>query len=480
MNYSMIIYILGYLLRFEAVFLILPTIVGFIYRETDAFIYLGLSLAIYLLGTIFTQKRSPDKQFHPKEGFVTVAFGWIVLSAFGALPFVLTGDIPSYIDALFETISGFTTTGASILSDVEALSHANLFWRSFTHWIGGMGVFVFILAILPMIGGSTIHLMKAEAPGPSVDKFVPRVKDTAKILYLLYMGITVLQIICLMLAGMPLFDTVTHTFGTVGTGGFGIKNTSIGAYTSLQQNIITFFMIASGVNYTAYFYLISKNFKDAFHLEEVRWYLGIILFSVGIITWNTFGLYSGFSETLRHAFFQVASIITTTGYSTVDFDLWPELSKTVLILLMIIGACAGSTGGGFKVSRILILAKTIKKELSMMIHPREIKKIRMDGHVLKHEVIRSVNVFTIIYFLLFFISILLISIDNFDFTTNFTAVAATINNIGPGLSKVGPTCNFGSYSIFSKIVLMFNMLAGRLELFPMIFLLMPGTWKRNK
>ena len=314
--------------------------------------------------------------------------------------------------------------------------------------------------------------MKAEAPGPSVDKFVPRVKDTAKILYLLYMGITVLQILCLILAGMPLFDTLTHTFGTVGTGGFGIKNTSVGAYTPLQQNIITFFMIASGVNYSAYFYLISRNFKDAFHMEEVRWYLGIILFSVGIVTWNTLGLYSGFSEALRHAFFQVASIITTTGYSTVDFDLWPELSKTVLILLMIIGACASSTGGGFKVSRILILAKTIKKELSMMIHPREIKKIRMDGHVLKHEVIRSVNVFTIIYFLLFFISVLLISIDNFDFTTNFTAVAATINNIGPGLSKVGPTCNFSCYSIFSKIILMFNMLAGRLELFPMIFLIM--------
>ena len=480
MNYSMIIYILGYLLRFEAIFLILPTIVGFIYRETDAFVYLGLSLAIYLLGTLFTHKRSPEKQFHPKEGFVTVAFGWIVLSVFGALPFVLTGDIPSYIDALFETISGFTTTGASILPDVEALSHANLFWRSFTHWIGGMGVFVFILAILPMIGGSTIHLMKAEAPGPSVDKFVPRVKDTAKILYLLYMGITVLQILCLILAGMPLFDTLTHTFGTVGTGGFGIKNTSVGAYTPHQQNIITFFMIASGVNYSAYFYLISRNFKDAFHMEEVRWYLGIILFSVGIVTWNTLGLYSGFSEALRHAFFQVASIITTTGYSTVDFDLWPELSKTVLILLMIIGACASSTGGGFKVSRILILAKTIKKELSMMIHPREIKKIRMDGHVLKHEVIRSVNVFTIIYFLLFFISVLLISIDNFDFTTNFTAVAATINNIGPGLSKVGPTCNFSCYSIFSKIILMFNMLAGRLELFPMIFLIMPGTWKRNR
>lgn len=480
MNYAMISYILGQLLRFEAIFLVLPTVVGFLYKEDDTYIYLGLSLAIYLLGTLLTWKPPTNRQLHTKDGFITVALGWIVLSIFGALPFVFTGDIPSYIDALFETISGFTTTGASILSDVEALSHANLFWRSFTHWIGGMGVFVFILAIVPMIGGSTMYLMKAESPGPSVDKFVPKVKDTAKILYTLYIGITLLQIICLLLAKMPLFDTLTHTFGTVGTGGFGIKNSSIGGYTSLQQNIITFFMIASGINYSAYFFIIYKNFKDAFHMEEVRWYLGIILISVGIITINTLPLYSGFLETLKHAFFQVASIITTTGYSTVNFDLWPELSKTVLVLLMIIGACAGSTGGGFKVSRILILIKTIKKELSLMIHPREVKKIRMDGHVIKHEVIRSANVFTIIYFVLFFFSVLLISIDNLDFTTNFTAVAATLNNIGPGLAGVGPTCNFSCYSVFSKIILMFNMLAGRLELFPLILLIMPGTWKHNK
>ena len=480
MNYSMIIYILGHLLKFEAIFLLLPMLAGFAYNEIDASIYMVLAFIAFVAGTLLTLKQPKNKQLFTKEGFVTVALGWIVLSMYGALPFVLTGDIPSYVDALFETISGFTTTGASILSDVEALSHTNLFWRSFTHWIGGMGVFVFILAILPMIGGSTMYLMKAESPGPSVDKFVPRVKDTAKILYTLYIGITLLQIVCLLLAGMPLFDTLTHTFGTVGTGGFGIKNSSIGGYTSLQQNIITFFMIASGVNYSAYFYIISKNFKDAFKMEEVRWYFGIILASVFIITLNTWHLYTGFGETVKHSFFQVASIITTTGYSTTDFDLWPELSKTILVLLMVIGACAGSTGGGFKVSRILILMKTIKKELSLMLHPREIKKIRMDGQVVNDDIIRSANVFTIIYFFLLFASILLISIDNFDFTTNFTAVAATLNNIGPGLAKVGPTCNFGSYSIFSKFVLMFNMLAGRLELFPLILLIMPNTWKHNK
>ena len=480
MNYSMIIYILGHLLKFEAIFLLLPMLAGFAYNEIDASIYMVLAFIAFVAGTLLTLKQPKNKQLFTKEGFVTVALGWIVLSMYGALPFVLTGDIPSYVDALFETISGFTTTGASILSDVEALSHTNLFWRSFTHWIGGMGVFVFILAILPMIGGSTMYLMKAESPGPSVDKFVPRVKDTAKILYTLYIGITLLQIVCLLLAGMPLFDTLTHTFGTVGTGGFGIKNSSIGGYTSLQQNIITFFMIASGVNYSAYFYIISKNFKDAFKMEEVRWYFGIILASVFIITLNTWHLYTGFGETVKHSFFQVASIITTTGYSTTDFDLWPELSKTILVLLMVIGACAGSTGGGFKVSRILILMKTIKKELSLMLHPREIKKIRMDGQVVNDDIIRSANVFTIIYFFLLFASILLISIDNFDFTTNFTAVAATLNNIGPGLAKVGPTCNFSSYSIFSKFVLMFNMLAGRLELFPLILLIMPNTWKHNK
>ena len=480
MNYSMIIYILGHLLKFEAIFLLLPMLAGFAYNEIDASIYMVLAFIAFVAGTLLTLRQPKNKQLFTKEGFVTVALGWIVLSMYGALPFVLTGDIPSYVDALFETISGFTTTGASILSDVEALSYTNLFWRSFTHWIGGMGVFVFILAILPMIGGSTMYLMKAESPGPSVDKFVPRVKDTAKILYTLYIGITLLQIVCLLLAGMPLFDTLTHTFGTVGTGGFGIKNSSIGGYTSLQQNIITFFMIASGVNYSAYFYIISKNFKDAFKMEEVRWYFGIILASVIIITLNTWHLYTGFGETVKHSFFQVASIITTTGYSTTDFDLWPELSKTILVLLMVIGACAGSTGGGFKVSRILILMKTIKKELSLMLHPREIKKIRMDGQVVNDDIIRSANVFTIIYFFLLFASILLISIDNFDFTTNFTAVAATLNNIGPGLAKVGPTCNFSSYSIFSKFILMFNMLAGRLELFPLILLIMPNTWKHNK
>lgn len=479
MNYSMIIFILGHLLRYEALFMLLPTVTGFIYGESEAYAFLGISLLAFLIGTIMTCKHPKTKQLYTRDGSVTVALGWIVLSIFGALPLTFSGDIPFYVDALFETISGFTTTGASILSDVEALSHASLIWRSFTHWVGGMGVFVFILSLLPMISGSTMQLMKAESPGPSVDKFVPKVKDTARLLYKIYIVITAIQIIVLLLARMPLFDTLTLTFGTVGTGGFGVKNDSLASYTSMQQNIITFFMIISGINYTFYFLIISKKFKDAFHLEEIRWYLGLIFTAVFLITLNIFHLYGSLGEAVKHAFFQVGSIITTTGYSSTDFNLWPETSKTIIIILMIIGACAGSTAGGFKISRMLILLKSIKTELSIMIHPREIKKIRMDGHVVKPEILRTAHVYLVIYWTFFLISILLISVDNFDFTTNFTAVAATFNNIGPGLAGVGPMSNFCSYSIFSKFVLMLGMLIGRLELYPIMLLLLPTTWKRK-
>ena len=433
MNYSMIIFILGHLLRYEAVFLLLPTVTGFICGEHEAVAYLCVAMVVFLLGTVLSCKSVKNKQLFTKDGSVTVALGWIVLTIFGALPFTLSGDIPFYVDALFETISGFTTTGASILSDVEALSHASLMWRSFTHWVGGMGVFVFILSLLPMIGGSTMQLMKAESPGPSVDKFVPRVKDTAKLLYGMYIVLTFVQIVVLLLARMPLFDTLTLTFGTVGTGGFGIRNDSIGSYTSLQQNIITFFMLVSGINYSFYFLIISKKFRDAFHLEEVRWYFGIVFITGTLITLNILPLYDGFFDALKHAFFQVGSLVTTTGYSTTDFNLWPEFSKTILVLLMIIGACAGSTAGGFKISRMMILLKSIKVELSQMLHPREVKKIRIDGHVVKPEVLRTAQVYLMLYWTIFLVSILLISVDNFDFTTNFTAVAATFNNIGPGI-----------------------------------------------
>ena len=479
MNYSIVLYILGCVLKFESAFLVLPALVGLIYREHASVSYLAVAVLCLTLGVLLTHKKPRSTNLYTREGFVAVALSWIIMSIFGAIPFVLTGDIPFYVDALFETISGFTTTGSSILTDVESISKASLFWRSFTHWIGGMGVFVFIMAILPMMGGSTMNLMKAESPGPSVSKLVPHVKDTAKILYGIYIAITICEATILRALGMPLFDSLTTTFGTVGTGGFGIRNDSIAGYSPAIQITITVFMILSGINYTAYFYILTGKIKELFKIEEVRWYLAIIFGSVAVITWNVRSLYPTFSETLRHAFFQVGSIITTTGYATTDFDLWPALSKTLLVTLMFIGACAGSTSGGIKVSRILILLKTIRKELSLIIHPRQVKKIRMDGHPVDHETLRSANVFLVVYFVLLLTSMLLISVDEFDFSTNFTSVVTVLNNIGPGLNLVGPTQNFSIFSPFSKFVLMFDMLAGRLELFPMMILLMPSTWKRK-
>lgn len=479
MNYSIVLYILGCVLKFESAFLVLPALVGLIYREHASVSYLAVAVLCLILGVLLTHKKPRSTNLYTREGFVAVALSWIIMSIFGAIPFVLTGDIPFYVDALFETISGFTTTGSSILTDVESISKASLFWRSFSHWIGGMGVFVFIMVILPMMGGSTMNLMKAESPGPSVSKLVPHVKDTAKILYGIYIAITICEATILRALGMPLFDSLTTTFGTVGTGGFGIRNDSIAGYSPAIQITITVFMILSGINYTAYFYILTGKIKELFKIEEVRWYLAIILGSVAVITWNVRSLYPTFSETLRHAFFQVGSIITTTGYATTDFDLWPALSKTLLVTLMFIGACAGSTSGGIKVSRILILLKTIRKELSLIIHPRQVKKIRMDGHPVDHETLRSANVFLVVYFVLLLTSMLLISVDEFDFSTNFTSVVTVLNNIGPGLNLVGPTQNFSIFSPFSKFVLMFDMLAGRLELFPMMILLMPSTWKRK-
>lgn len=479
MNFAIVRYILGWLLKFEAGFLLLPMVVGLLYREIpDALAYLSTVLLCFLAGVLLSRKKPAQFQLYTREGFTSVALGWILLSMFGALPFVFTGDIPNYVDALFETISGFTTTGASILFDVEALSRANIFWRSFTHWIGGMGVFVFIMAILPLMGGSTMNLMRAESPGPSVGKLVPRVRDTAKILYQIYIGITIIGTIVLCLCGVSLFDSLTTIFGTVGTGGFGIYNDSMASFSPIAQNMVTLFMILSGVNYTFYYCLLRRQIKEAFSIEEVFWYFAIILVSVSAIVVDIQHMYGSLAETIRHAFFQVGSIITTSGFSTVDFDTWPQMSKTILVILMLIGACAGSTGGGIKVSRIVLLFKSIGKELSMMIHPRLVKKIKMDQHTVAHEVMRSTNVFIAVYFVIFFISVLLIGVDEHDFTTNFTAVAATLNNIGPGLELVGPTQNFGFFSDFSKIILMFDMLAGRLELFPMLIIFVPSCWKK--
>ena len=381
------------------------------------------------------------------------------------------------VDALFETVSGFTTTGSSILSDVEALSHCALFWRSFTHWIGGMGVLVFLLAVIPLSGGSHINLMRAESPGPSVGKLVPKIKYTAQILYVIYLGMTVVEIILLLISRMPVFDAITLSFGTAGTGGFGIKGDSIASYTALQQWIITIFMILFGVNFNAYYLILFRKFKKALQMEEVKAYFGIIFVSTAIITGSLVMGNMQFADALRHAAFQVGSIITTTGYATINFDAWSQTCRTILVLLMFVGACAGSTGGGMKVSRFIVMVKTMTKELNSYIHPKSVKKIKMDGKPIEHEVVRSINVYLITFMIIFVVSVFAISFEGHDLVTNFTAVAATINNIGPGLSMVGPDCNFGFFSDFSKLVIIFDMLAGRLELFPLLILFHPAIWK---
>ena len=476
MNYLIIRRTIGLVLKFEAIFLLLPAVTGFLYHERAGLIYLALAAAYFILGFLINLKQDTGNEFYTKEGFVSVALVWIVISVCGALPFVLCGDIPSYSDALFETISGFTTTGSSILADVEALSHASLFWRSFTHWVGGMGVIVFVLAILPMRRrkmGSQMYMMRAESPGPVVGKLVPKVRDTAMILYKIYFGMTVTEILLLLLAGMPLFDTLCLSFGTAGTGGFGVLGDSIASYPLLQQGIITVFMILFGVNFNAYFFLFfSKDKKDAFRITEVRWYFGIIAFCVVTIAINIRGMFDNLFLAFHHAAFQVGSVITTTGYATADFDLWPQYSRCLLVLIMFMGACAGSTGGGIKVSRIIILVKAGIQEIHHYVHPRSVTVVRMDHKPVERETVRSVVMYVGIYVVIFCASVLLVAL--FDggesLETVFTSVAATINNIGPGLSAVGPTANFGHLSLASKYVLMFDMLAGRLELYPMLLL----------
>lgn len=476
---SIIIYFLGWVMGIEGALMILPCITAVIYRESSGFYFLGTAVFCSIAGWLLAHKKPKNTVFYARDGFVSVALSWIVLSLFGAMPFWLSREIPLFEDALFEVISGFTTTGASVLPEVESLSRCMLMWRSFTHWIGGMGVLVFILAVLPLAGGYNIHIMRAESPGPSVGKLVPRVKTTAKILYLIYFCMTAVQILILLFSGMYWFDAVAMSFGTAGTGGFGILNDSCASYTVLQQTVLTVFMILFGVNFNVYYLFLVKKPKDALQSEEMRGYFTVIFASILFIAWNVRGMFPSMFQALHHSAFQVASIITTTGFSSVDFDLWPAFSKTVLVCLMFVGACAGSTGGGIKVSRVAIAVKTVKKELSSLIHPRSVKVLKYEGKAIEHTVLRSINTYLIAYMLIFALSTLLISLDNFDSTTNFTAVAATLNNIGPGLAKVGPACNFGIYSPFSKYVLMFDMLAGRLELFPMMLLFSPKTWIRE-
>lgn len=477
MNNSIIRYMLGMLLKFEALFLLVPCVTALFYMENEGFAYLVTAVISGGIGIIATRKKPENTTFYLKEGCVLTALCWIFLSIFGSLPLLLTGEIKSFVDALFEIVSGFTTTGASVIPSVEDISNASNMWRCFTHWIGGMGVLVFILAIMPLNTGSHINIMKAESPGPSVGKLVPKVRQTARLLYVIYFSLTVVQVVLLMFGDMNFFESLATSFGTAGTGGFGIKNDSMGSFSAYTQWIVTIFMILFGVNFNAYYLMLLRQFKKAIKIEEVKCYIGIILAATGIIFIQIVQSVGNVADALRHSAFQVASIITTTGYATTDFDLWSQTAKTVLVMLMFIGACAGSTGGGIKVSRFMIAFKTIAKEMNTYIHPRSVKKIKMDDKPIEHEVVRSVNVYFVTYIIIFSASVLLISFEGKSLVTNFTAVAATFNNVGPGLDMVGPTQNFSVFNPFSKLVMIFDMLAGRLELFPLLILFHPAAWK---
>ena len=475
MNKSFIRYIVGVVLGIEGLLLLLTSLVGIIYHEKQFLIYFICGLVYTVIGVISFRVKPKNNAFFAKEGFIMVALSWIVLSICGAVPICLTGEIPYYIDALFEIVSGFTTTGSTIMTDVESLSHVSAFWRLFTHWIGGMGILVFVLALLPMAGGYAINILKAESPGPNADRMVSRVSSTARYLYQLYLAITLLETLLLKISGMPLFDSLTLSFATAGTGGFGLLNDSFGSYTSVQQIIVGVFMLLFGVNFSVYYGILVGKTKEMLKSEELKIYLSIVAVAVGLITINIYtnNFYSSIPESLKHAFFQVSSIITTTGFSSCDFNLWPMLSKTILVTLMFIGACAGSTGGGIKVSRIIVLFKDAKYAILRAINPRSVYVVRFEGKKVDDGTLESIKSFLSLYALVFIVSILLISLDNYSYGVNFTAVAATINNIGPGLELIGPMGNFSIFSPLSKIVLIFDMLAGRLELLPMIILFSP-------
>ncbi|MBP3672859.1 MAG: TrkH family potassium uptake protein [Oscillospiraceae bacterium] len=482
MNYKMMGRFIAQILFIEAVFMLPALGISLYCQETAAtkgfLITLGLiALVVIMLALIC---RGAPSAFYAKEGMVCVGVSWIVLSLLGCLPFYISREIPNYIDAFFEIVSGFTTTGSSILSDVEALSNGILYWRSFSHWLGGMGVLVFLLAFTGGKGqGFTMHLLRAESPGPNVGKLVPKMRTTAAILYIIYIVLTIINIIFLLLGDMPLLEALCTAFGTAGTGGLGIKNDSMASYSPYLQNVTTVFMALFGINFSCYYLLLLRQLRNVFKDEELRLYLGLIFGSIVLIVLNLRDFYPTLGETIRHAAFQVSSIITTTGYATTDFDLWPSFSKAILMLLMIVGACAGSTGGGLKCARLLLLLKSLKRNIRQVLQPRKVQVVRNNGQVVDEKVLDNANAYLAAYFIILFLSFLIISIDGFSTGTNLTAVLACFNNIGPGLEAVGPTCNFGGYSILSKLVLCFDMLAGRLEIFPILVLFSRSTWKNK-
>lgn len=481
MNKRIILYILGWVLIIEGLAMQIATFTSVFYNEHEGLYFLLTGVLSICLGVMAVKIKKPQNMvLYQKAGFAATALSWVLMSIVGCLPFWLSGEIPSFIDAFFETVSGFTTTGSTILTNVEGLSHGMLIWRSFLNWLGGMGVIVFLLAIIPKLGGQqNIYLMKAESPGPIVGKAVPHMRTYAALLYGIYIGLTLLEMTLLLCGGMGFFDAINTSFATAGTGGFGVRNTNIAAYdTYYFQTVIAVFMLLFGINFSFYILLLARKFKSAFKIEELWVYLGIVAVSVAIISINISSLYPTAYDSFHQSFFYVSSIMTTTGFGIGDVNHWPELSKSIIIIITFIGAMAGSTGGGFKVSRIIILVKELKKEFSLLIHPRNVRSVRMDGKAVDHNIIRSTSMFLVAYLGIFVISFLLVSIENKDFLTSFTSVAANLNNTGPGLGEVGPVGGYANFSIFSKSVLIFDMLAGRLELFPMLLLFFPSAWKK--
>ena len=480
MNRKMVFYTCGQMLLLEAVLLFLPLISSFMFGESCAWAFMitiGISAA---LGVVVMALSKPDTTvIYSREGFVITALSWLILSAVGALPFVISGEIPSYVDAFFETVSGFTTTGASVLTDLESMSRGLLLWRSFTHWVGGMGILVLVMAVLPMTTDRSIHIMRAEMPGPVVGKLVPRVRQTAKILYIIYIILTASEIIMLLAGGMSLFEAAVHAFGTAGTGGFGIKSDSIASYSPYIQWVMTAFMIIFAANFNLYYLILIKRFKSILSSEELWVYLGIIVFSVTAVSLNIHALYPTVGETVRHAAFQVMTVMSTSGFATTDFNLWPQFSKSLLFILMLIGGCAGSTAGGLKISRAVMLFKSGRRELKKMLHPRSVSSIRLEGKSVEDSTVSSVGVYFAFFAALQLMFFLLISFEPFDFETKVTSVVACFNNVGPGLGAVGPAGNYAAYTDFSKILLSIAMLFGRLEIYPIIFLLSPSVWKKK-
>lgn len=480
MNRRMILYILARMLGVEAALLLLPALVSCLYGEESGLAFLISAGILFFIYVAFGVKTPKDQTIYGKEGMLIVASAWILWSIFGALPFTISGSIPSFVDAFFETISGFTTTGSTLLTDVESLPKCMLFWRSFTHWIGGMGVLVFVMVITALDKNNSMHLMRAEVPGPDKDKLMPKATTTARILYAMYLILTAIEVIFLLLGGMDLFDSMIHAFGTAGTGGFSNYAASVGHFDSAYiDGVITIFMILFGINFSLFYFLLIGEVKAFLNNEELRVYLGIIVVSTGIITWNIYGQFGSVLKSFRYAVFQVASIITTTGYATADYNNWPMLSQCILMMLMVVGACASSTGGGIKVSRLIMICKCIRKEILTIVHPKNVCIIKVNGKKVNEDGIRTLSIYLMCYIMIFIVSILLVAIDNKDFATTFSGVLTCIGNVGPGISLVGPAGNFSSFSPFSKLVLSFDMLAGRLELFPMLILFTVSAWRRK-